>query len=1036
MKGRIPKFIGVLAALMLAISFSLVPMVATPEPVAAGDLRFSEAEIPEQGDEGDWVLANGSEITAIAISPDFAADETIYIGAVDLDEDGDGDVDIDDIILKSDDAGETWEIQEDTQDEGPFIGIAMSPDYGSDEIVFAITIDEIWRTDDDGDTWDLFGDVADLGAASTEIRSLDVDRSIEGTTAIVVATEDDVFLYGEGEGVLAAWDWAELDVDTEVADFDEVIEAAFSPNYEEEEDGLIVAVVSTQDAVTLDYNVAVATYIIDDDDGTPGDGDGWDETLGAIELLDDDSATSVNRAAIAFASDYAWDDESWIFVGIEGTDDDDVFRVEGDDTSDVEYMDLSKSIVSLAIGGDYDDAVILAGEDNGNVHRTNNPQSKDPDWDDAERFKDPTGDEDALVVMAPAFADEGMAYCVTAGDNSAFNRTENGNLTWEQMSMIDTAIDPYTGRGRLQGITDFYITSEDDWYMLTGDTAQNCSFWVTADGGDTWLRLLYMDAAEEIDSIKPVRGTNTYYLSSDTELWKSPDQGITWGRARKFEKTQLAWSPRSDELLEMGDASGNWYRSENSGASWEKLEGTAGTNPYRMRGIRGLDGAYVGGTEDGEVWMTLDNMESFTEIPDQGTSGLPNGERIAVTASPGYSSDKTLYASVGKGDTYPVWRFVVGEDSEWEEITGAEHDVAGTITIREGALYVMDGTPAADDGLGFIKSWDPASERNPEDTFVGELGMTDKGLHEDHTGVGKMKSVSTDDGVFFVGRSGDEDRGSRTYLVTYTDTQSATPPGLTSPVAGEVVGEYVATEDQWKTTLKWEPSAGAEGYHVQVHDAADFEALVVEDDTLTAGQTSWKVRDDDGNPILDGGTQYWWRVRAFDEDTGVGGPWSEASFIIGLNDAGLSTPEDGEREIPVTPTFGWKPVSGANSYRFQLSDDSTFGSTLMDSSMTGTAIKSDKALAWESVYFWRVKAISDVAESDWAVFAFTTRPEILEGPPAPEITMPAINVPAPVVNIPPAAPAPTPAWAWVAIFIFALLLIAVVVLVVRTRRPM
>ncbi len=1020
MKGKIPKFIGVLAALMLVFSFSFVPMVASPEPAAAGDLRFSEVDVPEEGEDGDWALALYSDITAIAISPDFAADETIYIAATDLDDDFDA-------ILKSTDAGLEWEVLEETEDEGPFIAIAISPDYDSDEIVFAATDDEIWRTDDAGDTWDVFAEVADLDA-STTIKSLDVERSIEGTTAILVATEDDVFIYGEGEGDLAAWTWENLDVSSAIADFDEVLEAAFSPNYEEEEDGLIVAVVSTDDDGVPDYNVVVTTFIIDDD--------AWGDTLGDIELLEDNSATDADAAVIAFAADYAWDDESWIFVGIAGTDDDDVFKVEGDDDSDLDYMDLSKSITSLAVSGDYDDAVILAGTEGGTVYRSNNPQSRDPDWDDPERFKDPTGDEDALVVLAPNFADEGVAYTVTQGDQSAFNRTENGNLTWEQLSLIDTEIAAYSGRGALNGITDFYITTEDQWYMLTGDEDESASFWVTDDAGDTWLRLLWMDEAEEIGSIKAVRRTTTVYLSSDEELWKSPDMGITWGRARKFEKTQLAWSPRSEELLEMGDASGNWYRSENSGASWEKLDGEAGTNPYRMRGIRGLSGTYVGGTEDGEVWMTEDNMESFTEIPDKGTSGLPSGERIAVTADPDYANTKILYASIGKGDPDFVYRFIVGEDSEWEAITDDDQKVAGTITIRDGALYVMDGTPAEEDGLGFIKSWNPASERNPEDTFIGEEGMTDKGLHEDHTGVGKMKSVSTDDGVFFVGRSGDEDRGSRTYLVTYTDTQSATPPSLTSPVAGEVVGEYIATEDQWKTTLKWAASAGAEGYHVQVHDAADFEALVVEDDTLTAGQTSWKVRDDDGNPILDGGTQYWWRVRAFDEETGVGGPWSVASFIIGLNDAGLSTPEDGEREIPVVPTFGWKPVGGANTYRFQLSDDSTFGSTLMDSTMAGTAIKSDKALGWETVYFWRVKAISDVAESDWAIFAFTTRPEVLEGPPAPEINIPAQPAPQITVEVPPAAPAPTPSWAWVVIVISSILVIAVIVLVVRTRRPM
>jgi photosystem II stability/assembly factor-like uncharacterized protein len=1029
MKRRIPKFIGVLAALMLV--FSCMPALTAPQPAAAGDLKWSEIEVPQQGDDGDWALALGADLVALALSPDFAADETIYVAARNLDEDGDGEADIDNAILKSTDAGVTWEVLEDTEDIGDVIDIAISPDYADDEIVFAATDDELWRTDDAGDTWDIFAPVGDLGDSS-DIRSLDVDRAIEGTTAILVGTEEDVFLYGEGEGVLSAWTWEELDVDLNVASFQGVLAVAFSPNYQEEEDGVIIAVVSI-DTGEGDYNVVVSTYFVDDDDGAVGGaGDAWGETLGDAVLLDDTSNSEADRAAIAFAEDYAWDDDSWVFVGIEGTDDDDVFKVEGDEDSDVDYMNLDRSVVSLAVAGHYDSATVLAGTDGGVVYRTDTPQSRGPDWDDAERFKDPTGDEDAMVVVAPNFPDEGVAYCTTGGAQGAFQRTENGSLTWEQMSLIDNDIT------RLE---DLDIASEDEIYLLTSDSGevQPESFWVTKDGGDSWLRLFTQEGLA-VFKLK-ARLHSTIFVTDRDDIWKSDDLGITWGRGRDVEATISypgAWYAVSDEILFTGDANGNIYRSDDSGDSWEKADDPPGNDSIFMIEPSwgfAMDRMVLASNDNGKVYLSKDGGDTFVQVPENGGSVLPDVP-LGLMWDPGYAANKTIYLFPNDfgGQVLPFYRFVLGESDDWEEISEgtAEGWISGAVVLPpHGILYAVDTRIEALGGVGSLRSTNPRREKNPEDSFT----TTPAGLEGDEVSLGKARPLITAEGAVFVALADYLGylEGRPRKLVTFSDTHSMMPPTLISPIGGAVVGEYVATEDAWKTTLKWEALPYAEGYEVELHDAADFEALVVSDDTLTAAQTSWKVRDDDGNPILDDGTRYWWRVRAFDEDTGIGGPWGQDSFVIGLNDPDLSTPEDGERETPVVPTFGWKPVSGATSYRFQVSDDSTFGSTLMDSTMEGTAVKSDKALGWETVYFWRVKAMNEVAESEWTVFAFTTRPEVLEGPPR-DITIPPAEVPQVTVDAPPPAPESTPGWLWLAIIVVAVLLILIIVLVVRTSR--
>ncbi len=136
------------------------------------------------------------------------------------------------------------------------------------------------------------------------------------------------------------------------------------------------------------------------------------------------------------------------------------------------------------------------------------------------------------------------------------------------------------------------------------------------------------------------------------------------------------------------------------------------------------------------------------------------------------------------------------------------------------------------------------------------------------------------------------------------------------------------------------------------------------------------------------------------------------------------------------PAFGWRAVEGATGYKFQLSDDSTFATTIMDETLgKATSIKSAETLEWDTIYFWRVKALRDVVESDWTDAAFNTRPEVLEGPPPPEVTVQAPPMPDITVEAPPAPPAPIPMWALLLVIILGVILvIAIIILVMRTTR--
>ncbi|MDD4875922.1 MAG: hypothetical protein PHQ86_02145 [Dehalococcoidales bacterium] len=58
--------------LVLIIIFTLSPL--TPSAVTADDAKWSKVNIPTEGEAGDWVLANGSDVTQLTM----AIDGTLY----------------------------------------------------------------------------------------------------------------------------------------------------------------------------------------------------------------------------------------------------------------------------------------------------------------------------------------------------------------------------------------------------------------------------------------------------------------------------------------------------------------------------------------------------------------------------------------------------------------------------------------------------------------------------------------------------------------------------------------------------------------------------------------------------------------------------------------------------------------------------------------------------------------------------------------------------------------------------------------------
>jgi hypothetical protein len=87
-------------------------------------------------------------------------------------------------------------------------------------------------------------------------------------------------------------------------------------------------------------------------------------------------------------------------------------------------------------------------------------------------------------------------------------------------------------------------------------------------------------------------------------------------------------------------------------------------------------------------------------------------------------------------------------------------------------------------------------------------------------------------------------------------------------------------------------------------------------------------------PILTQSITYYWRVSATSPGgtSGFSSPFAFTTTSATLPAAPtLISPASGATNVSTTPSFDWSDVSGATSYRFQLSTTNTFNTTVVDS---------------------------------------------------------------------------------------------------------
>jgi uncharacterized protein (DUF1778 family) len=192
--------------------------------------------------------------------------------------------------------------------------------------------------------------------------------------------------------------------------------------------------------------------------------------------------------------------------------------------------------------------------------------------------------------------------------------------------------------------------------------------------------------------------------------------------------------------------------------------------------------------------------------------------------------------------------------------------------------------------------------------------------------------------------------------------QRIEPPGVPNLESPENEASQVDTT----VIFNWADIPEADLYTLQLSTNNSFSNI------LTDSSIVMSTLSIDG---LNFETTYYWRVKA--ENAGGESAWSSArTFTVREQEPDIPQllfPADDEVDVDTLTTFVWESADRANSYTFQISTDSLFGSLFLDV-VTSDTSENAGGLNFQQKYFWRVKSSNSAGESEYSTtFSFTVK---------------------------------------------------------------
>jgi len=993
MKTKFSKILGV--GLTLVMVLALTAGFALPAGASPDENAWSRLAYPAEGEVGgffyDETITEGPGPIAQAIDGTLYAYVEIGAGV--------------EQIVKSTDGGHSWALtlySDATYGVAGETVVAIACSSIDADIVYVADEENVYKTADAGDNFAAVAAAslpAIFGVGNENITSLAVGYLADDSPFVFFGTEDDTdttghVYYINEEAYGASW------TDLQIAAYD-VYGLAVSPDFAS--DTLVVVVAASGAATFVGNNYGVV-----------GD---WTYE----ELLDDTPGGSfviTEASDPVFPEDFDATDAYELFVGVVGaahttSGDGGVYRV-----YDVTYSDLlsyaDADIISLDLVGEVGNTMLLAGvNDVVDIWYSTNDGDN---WKNAVDYGvAPSGVAPVCVLMDDDFASNDTAWAATSGAEGAVSLSVDGGVVWHGVSLIHTDIDSVVG----VALSPAYATDET-LFLLTNAATEDTESVLKYDGAN-WVRIfestLYGATTNDVDlvAVSPDFATDeTAFIgcTGSEQIFRSTDTGNSFAEQRVEPAAITAWTIIDSDTIIAG-GSGTIYKTEAYGRrAWSAyaITGAGAVSTFAVVGE-----TIMVGDAAGAVFVSEDAGETWEQVGDAPTD-------LGSTAAILIASDGTVIYGASSAGTV-IGRCIIDTGEDWADQTWEAFSTdtlaaaSGTIISPDGTLYVFD----ADPGDGVQRALNP-TEADETDVVFEKITYKLRTTAE-------LALAGFSVGSNFLWATNAE-TGAEAELWVYEDGL-ATEVILNSPM------NATAVNDTDEATLEWFELTGAQEYEVDVNTRDDFlgTAIVVADTEL-----EWAVADG-----LDPGTTYYWRVRVALDDPLLS-RWSETrTFISALarpTPPAMWFPDIGADDVTRSPTFSWDEVVGATSYKITVATEPGFSVTsrLVETMITTNFYPCEVSFAYNTTYYWRVKAYSDsVVVSEWTSGMFTTMAKPVPVTPPVEVTVPpaadvTVEVPPAVEVIVPAAQVISPTWIYVIIAVGAVLAIAVIVLIVRTRR--
>ena len=877
MKRKLHKILGVSLTLVLMVSLSFGLVAA---PAGADDLEWSKMSFPKAGSDGDWF--RDADIDGVGPFAQ-AIDGTLYAF-----------VDGENTLMKSDDSGLTWSETdyEDLTGEGDIVAMAVSTEDA--DILWAADTSKVYESVDAGDTWATLTTSTDEGGDLQAITSLAAGYVSDQRYLFIAAQDDDadledVYVLTPAYGAI----WAGMSTGA-----DDVYHIAASPNFNEEADPLLLAVVDdgddAGDSVYVSYKFG---------------GGAWDGGDGPAELYE--LNTTVNPpdyADITFPDNFDNSDNLEYFVAIhDGTpvadDHGGIYWVISDTVLESKVA-ASVDYISVDMRGDISDAYLVAGSHDGTVIYSDDYGDS---WSASK--KHPSNDGNVYVLTPDDFMDTEIAWAGTTDDGAAFS-VSNGDIgkTWNQVSLIKADKDDLVG-----------VAASDDAaikYMITYDaTSGRDSLWKN-DG--SWQRVMFADLAD-MDSVQlspEFADDETLFVVdfSTSEIWRSTDGGDRFiNQTTDPPSVPTAWIVIDDTTIITGDADGQTNKTTNNGVTWGSDKGAGDDDivSFALSPNFNSDDTILLGDDTGDAYKST-NAGGKWSLQDTGDDDEFDDGPVYVAFSQDYADSELWYVAAEEDGSNDFLIARYDPDDGFETIYDGEDgtvNATGIVTSADGALYATNNADA-----GMWRSINPTASASK---------VVFEAVTEDFT--------STEDGDGLAITNGNTlwawDLGAAN-VWEYTDTLTGSPT-LTSPSDNSSSGRTDSA------TITWAEVTGADEYQIKVNTTEDFdgEAVTVSNSEVTSvriqdledGQTYyWKVRVASGEPTLSAYSSVWSFTTAFGA-----AQWNPF-------DGGVAESPNGSTDVQLEPSFVWNSADWATNYEFVLADNANFDNPIASETLVAS----------------------------------------------------------------------------------------------------